>query len=115
MRQLADDRNAALKVLSEQETLVSQLRKEAEDREIILEGLRTSKEAQASTNASLDSIRQDLQTKELFVDQLRKDVADTQTSLAAAHRTIDERDTQLSIMRKDLQDTQSALSTRVSL
>ena len=115
MRQLADDRNAALKMLSDQETLVSQLRKEAQDRDRILKGIRTSKEAQSISNASLDAICQDLQTKELLVDHLRKNVADTQSSLAAAHRTIDERETQLAIMRKDLQDAQSALSRRVSL
>ena len=53
---MTDERNEALKLLSEKVTLVSQLRKEAEDREIMLEGLRISKEAKSNTNASLDSI-----------------------------------------------------------
>lgn len=82
---MAEERNIALKAVSEKEAMLEQLRKEAIDRDVLLLTLR--KDGETKCDLALQTLRNELEHKEAIAEaQYRKDLSDSQLALAASRK-----------------------------
>ena len=109
---MTEERNAALKGITDREALVEQLRKEAQDRDAIAVTLRSG--VQAQSDLAMQTIRNELIQKETLAAQYRRDLSDTQSALDASRRTIEELEALVAQLRNDLLAAKSALFNSVS-
>ena len=109
---MTDELNAALKGITDREALIAQLRKEAQDREVLVVTQRSG--IQAQSDLAKQTLRNELIQKEALEAQNSRELSDMKSALIESRRTIEEREALVAQLRTDLIGAKAALSNAVS-